>query len=153
MPNTEKIHCAHIRKCGWQGTWGDLKYEDDKIFIKTGIQTRRGVCPRCGDCVFKKGHRTVKMKTSPLLPTKEEFQGKALKWREVFADPDNVGESSYRAIHNAAAMAAEVGNVFGDYPEPDCEITGEALGILIAELDSLREWAEAALDAVKSKLK
>ena len=57
-----------------------------------------------------------------------------MKWRDIFQDPDMVGQTEYLAIHDAVATS-----VLGtENPDPDRELTEEERRLIRGMLDGFR---------------
>jgi hypothetical protein len=77
-------------------------------------------------------------------PKRTKRATRSVKWSDVFLDPDLVGSSEYRALHELMADVAEVPNWFGDLTDRTCEITPKAKGDMLSAIDELIEHAASA---------
>lgn len=66
----------------------------------------------------------------------------APKWGDAFENPDNVGQSEYRALVELLADANEIDNVAGEV-DPDTEITREQRDHMLCMLDESIDHAKA----------
>jgi len=60
-----------------------------------------------------------------------------MNWKQIFDDPDRVGQAEYRAIHETVADA-----VLGtDKPGPDAPLSANDLELIGCMLGEFQEWA------------
>lgn len=65
-----------------------------------------------------------------------------MKWSDLFYNPDDVGESEYRAIHDCIA-----GAIFElEEPNPQTELTEDEVITVRGMVEELRDWSQHLLD-------
>jgi hypothetical protein len=69
------------------------------------------------------------------------------KWGDVFQDPDAVGSSEYRALHDLLADVTELSHGLAD-PDPEAEITEEKRTDMLSVLNELEGWTETVRTAL-----
>lgn len=70
-----------------------------------------------------------------------------MEWNSIFKDPDLIGESEYRAIHDCVADATmQVGDV-----DTENEISSAELQHIISVLENFRGWTNSLLAACISE--
>ena len=73
------------------------------------------------------------------------------KWGEVFQDPDMVGSSEYRALHDLLADVTELTHGYAD-PDPEAEVTQEKRTRMLSTLNEVEDWT-ATIRTELNKLK
>ena len=72
-----------------------------------------------------------------------------MKWSDVFPNPNDVGQSEYRAIHDVVAMGLDIDPDAG-YPG-DLEISAEARPHVCGMLVEILNWSEGLLERLGAK--
>ena len=68
---------------------------------------------------------------------------KNLKWGDVFPNPDMVGSSEYRALHELLADVADLSNGGSADPDPEAEIAEAKRIHMLAVLEELEGWTKS----------